>query len=62
MNEYKNKGAFPDELTAAVLEFQNTETLFLFKRFPSFQQISIDADHEPAWKRSLVNILLASMS
>ena len=47
MSKYKNKGAFPDELTAAVLEFQNTETLFLFKRFPSFQQISIDADHEP---------------
>ena len=47
MSEYKNKGAFPHELTAVVLEFQNTETLFLFKRFPSFQQISIDANHEP---------------
>ena len=45
--KYKNKGAFPHEATAAVLVFQNTETLFLFKRFPSFQQISIDADHEP---------------
>lgn len=47
MIKYKNKGAFPHEATAAVLVFQNTETLFLFKRFPSFQQISIDADHEP---------------
>ena len=62
MIKYKNKGAFPHEATAAVLVFQNIETLFLFKRFPSFQQISIDADHEPAWKRSLVNILLASVS
>ena len=48
MSKYKNKGASPDELAADVLVFQNTETLFLFKRFfPSFQQISIDADHEP---------------
>ena len=47
MIKYKNKGAFPHEATAAVLVFQNIETLFLFKRFPSFQQISIDADHEP---------------
>lgn len=46
MSKYKNKGASPDEVAADVLVFQNTETLFLFKRFPSFQQISIDADHE----------------
>ena len=39
MNEYKNKGAFPHELTAAVLEFLDIETLFLFKRFLLFQQI-----------------------
>ena len=54
MSKYKNKGAFPHEATAAVMVFQNIETLFLFKRFLLFQQISIDADHELACEQGLL--------
>ena len=54
MSKYKNKGAFPHEVTAPVLVFQDIETLFLFRRFLLFQQISIDADHELAWEQALL--------
>ena len=54
MSKYKNKGAFPHEVTAAVLVFQNIETIFSFKRFLLFQQISIDADHKLACEEALL--------
>ena len=62
MSKYKNKGAFPHEATAAVLVFQDIETLFLFKRFLSFQQISIDADHESPLARAFSRDSLCSQS